>query len=103
MQSAERRRNMLSAQCAAALNQRQPVASGQTREKSRIEFPIFFCLLSLSFGVSSGPTGGAARGVPRQQLTRRKARMGIQRAIQQSLLAAALCGLVAGAAGQSAR
>jgi len=38
--STRRRRNMLSAQCPAALNQRQTVASGQTREKSRIEFPI---------------------------------------------------------------
>jgi hypothetical protein len=33
---------MLSAKCAAALNQRQTVASGQTREKSRIEFPIAY-------------------------------------------------------------
>jgi hypothetical protein len=31
---------MLSAQCPAALNQRQTVAIGQTREKSGIEFPI---------------------------------------------------------------
>jgi hypothetical protein len=41
LQSAERRRNMLSAQCSAALNQRQTVAIGQTREKGRIEF--IFC------------------------------------------------------------
>jgi hypothetical protein len=40
LQSAERGRNMFSAQCSAALNQRQTVASGQAREKSRIEFPI---------------------------------------------------------------
>jgi hypothetical protein len=33
LQSAERKRNMLSAQCSAALNQRQTVAVGQTREK----------------------------------------------------------------------
>jgi hypothetical protein len=40
LQSAERGRNMLSAHCPAALNQHQTVAIGQTREKSRIEFPI---------------------------------------------------------------
>jgi hypothetical protein len=40
LQSAERGRNMLSAQCPAALNQRQTVTIGQRREKSRIEFPI---------------------------------------------------------------
>jgi len=40
LQSAERRRNMLSAQCSATLNRRHTVASGQTRKKSRIEFPI---------------------------------------------------------------
>jgi hypothetical protein len=33
---------MLSAQCSAALNQRQTIAIGQTREKSRIEIPIAF-------------------------------------------------------------
>jgi hypothetical protein len=47
LQSAERRRNILSAQCLAALNQRQTVAIGQTREKSRIEFPIVFSIASL--------------------------------------------------------
>lgn len=40
LQSAERRRNMFSTQCSAALNQLQTVAIGQTRENSRIEFPI---------------------------------------------------------------
>jgi hypothetical protein len=35
---------MLSAQCPAALNQRQTVAIGPTREKSRIEFPIVYRL-----------------------------------------------------------
>jgi len=40
LQSAERRRNMLAAQCSAALNRRRTVASGQTGEKNRIEFPI---------------------------------------------------------------
>jgi hypothetical protein len=30
------------AQCSAAVNQRETVASGQTREKSRIEFPIAY-------------------------------------------------------------
>jgi len=39
LQSAERRRNMLAAQCSAALN-RRTVASGQTGENNRIEFPI---------------------------------------------------------------
>jgi hypothetical protein len=33
LQSAERRRNMLSAQYPAALNQRRTVAIGETREK----------------------------------------------------------------------
>jgi hypothetical protein len=41
LQSTERRRNIFSAQCPAALNQRQTVASGQTHEKSRIEFYLF--------------------------------------------------------------
>jgi hypothetical protein len=41
LQLAERRRNMLSAKCSAALNQRETVAIGQAREKSRIEFPVF--------------------------------------------------------------
>jgi hypothetical protein len=40
---------MLSAQCSAALNQRQTVASGQTREKSGIEFPIFLGRLVIIF------------------------------------------------------
>jgi CRP-like cAMP-binding protein len=34
-----RRRYIFSAQCPAALNQRQTIAIGQRREKSRIEFP----------------------------------------------------------------
>jgi hypothetical protein len=33
---------MLSAQCLAALIQRQAIASGQKREKSRIKLPIVF-------------------------------------------------------------
>jgi len=36
-----------SAQCSAALNQRQTVASGQTREKNRIAFPSNFCITKL--------------------------------------------------------
>ncbi len=36
-----------SAQCSAALNQRQTVASGQMREKSRIEFPSISCITKL--------------------------------------------------------
>jgi hypothetical protein len=42
LQAAERRRNMLWAQCAAARHQRQTVTIGHTREKSRIEFPIVY-------------------------------------------------------------
>lgn len=41
LQSTERRRNIFSLQSPAALNQRQPVAIGQRREKGRIEFPSF--------------------------------------------------------------
>jgi hypothetical protein len=33
---------MLSAQCSAALNQRQTAAIGQMRKKSGIEFPIVY-------------------------------------------------------------
>ena len=33
---------MLPAHCSAALNQRQPVANGQARERSRIELPIAY-------------------------------------------------------------
>jgi hypothetical protein len=36
LQSAERRRNMLAAQHPAALNQRQTVAIGQTRERRQV-------------------------------------------------------------------
>jgi hypothetical protein len=43
LQSAERKRNILSEQCSAALNQQQTAAIDPTREKrGRIEFPIFF-------------------------------------------------------------
>jgi hypothetical protein len=48
LQSVERRRNMLSAQCLAALDQPQTVAIGQTYEKSRIEFA------SIVFPIASG-------------------------------------------------
>jgi hypothetical protein len=33
---------MISTQCPAALSQRETAAEGETRDKSRIEFPVYF-------------------------------------------------------------
>jgi hypothetical protein len=66
LQSAERRRNMLSAQCSAAVNQRETVASGQTREKSGIEFPI------VSRGFKSTKPRSTPRSTPTFHRRRRR-------------------------------
>jgi len=50
LQSTERRRKLFSAQCPAALNQRQTIAIGQTREKSKIEFPILLYRIQIVDG-----------------------------------------------------
>ncbi len=40
LQSTKHRCNIVSARCPAALSHRQTVATGQGREKSRVEFPV---------------------------------------------------------------